>query len=126
MTPEQLRILGEKEFFQMIRENLIVNTRDKFVLILKNDKREVAGRYVIERIAGTVNSWDGSAEDNMGPGGSQRTVLKVHAVPSLQILLTRFMPLKKAVFLALSAGARVHILHGQDIHKWPAPPKTKA
>lgn len=107
----------------MIRDNLIVNTVDEFTLILKNDKREVVGRYKITRVPGSRNSWDGDAEDNSGPGGAQRVIVRVHGVPSLQLLLTRYMPLKKAVFLALSAGARIHILTGQDIHKWPAPPK---
>jgi hypothetical protein len=105
MTPQQLRTEG---FFQMVRENVIVNTPFEFTLILKDEFGRISGKYTLKRTP--AGSYDAQASDSLGPGGTERVLVAETAVTSLPLLLKRNPQILRALAIAKTAGVPLKLI----------------
>jgi hypothetical protein len=105
MTPQEAKTAA---FFQMVRENVIVNTPFEFTLILKDEKGGISGKYTLKRTPG--GSWDAQAADSLGPGGTERVVVAETAVTSLPLLIHRNPPILRALAIAKTAGVDIRLI----------------
>lgn len=105
MTPQEARTAG---FFQMIRENVIVNTPFEFTMILKNEAGAISGKYTLKRSGS--GSWDAQASDSLGPGGTERVLVVETAVTSLAVLIQKNPQILRALAIAKTAGVDIKLI----------------
>lgn len=105
MTPQEARTAA---FFQMVRENVIVNTPFEFTLVLKDERGAISGKYTLKRSG--AGSWDAQGSDSLGPGGSERVIVAETAVTNLALLIQRNPPILRALAIAKTAGVDIRLI----------------